>query len=226
LSVNENDGLYHPFSDLLEFVKQKNIPLREHDNVESLSFSEGITNEFPSFIKAMSGVRILHQSEKRIEKKPERRYHYPHETDDIRTLIEKTLQRRTFNVTNLPEYMEGYVEGTNPIVLEKLRSGEFSIQQTLDLHGCAIEEAGKLFEEFILTAVKAGLSCVRVIHGRGLKSRGEPVLKERLKTWILKAMYRKWILAFSSSRMCDGGPGATCILLRNRPRKKRLHIIG
>lgn len=224
--MNENDSSYRPFSDLLEFVKQKNIPLREYDAAESPSFSGGMRNELSTFTKAMSGVKVLHQSEKRIGKKTERRFHCPRETEDIKTLIEETLQQRTFNVTNLPEYMEGYVEGTSPIVLQKLRSGEFSIQQTLDLHGCAIEEAEKLFEEFVIAAVRAGLSCVKVIHGRGLKSRGEPILKERLKTWILKAMYRKWVLAFSSSRMCDGGPGATCILLRSRPRKKRLHIIG
>jgi DNA-nicking Smr family endonuclease len=68
--------------------------------------------------------------------------------------------------------------------------------------------------------------CVKVIHGRGLKSRNEPVLKEKLKGWILKAMHRKWVVAFASAHMRVGGPGATDILLREQPRKKRLHIIG
>jgi DNA-nicking Smr family endonuclease len=59
-----------------------------------------------------------------------------------------------------------------------------------------------------------------------LKSKEKPVLKERLKSWILKAMNRKWIVAFSSCKMCDGGPGATYILLRKTPKKNRIHILG
>jgi DNA-nicking Smr family endonuclease len=28
---------------------------------------------------------------------------------------------------------------------------------------------------------------------------------------------RKWVIAFSSARSCDGGAGATYVLLRQRP---------
>jgi DNA-nicking Smr family endonuclease len=44
--------------------------------------------------------------------------------------------------------------------------------------------------------------------------------------WIIKAMHRKWIIAFSNALMNDGGPGATYILLKKNPLKKRIHIIG
>jgi DNA-nicking Smr family endonuclease len=52
------------------------------------------------------------------------------------------------------------------------------------------------------------------------------VLKEKLKEWIVRAMHRKWVVAFASAGMADGGPGATTILLRTRAQKKRLHVIG
>jgi DNA-nicking Smr family endonuclease len=52
------------------------------------------------------------------------------------------------------------------------------------------------------------------------------VLKEKLKEWIVRAMHRKWVVAFASSGMAGGGPGATTILLRTRALKKRLHVIG
>jgi DNA-nicking Smr family endonuclease len=110
--------------------------------------------------------------------------------------------------------------------MEKLRSGDFYIQKSLDLHGYDTKTAQIACEVFIKEAVLSGKHCVRVIHGRGLKSRNAPVLKEKLKTWIIKAMPRKWIIAFSSCRMSDGGPGATYILLKKRPKKSKLHIIS
>ncbi len=130
------------------------------------------------------------------------------------------------NVTNLPEYMEGCVEGTNPVTMEKLRAGEYSIQKVLDLHGLRTQEAYELFQSFIKEAVRSNSRCVKIIHGRGLKSKQEPVLKSRLKEWILRAMHRRWVLAFASSTMRGGGPGATNILLRQQPKKQKLNIIG
>jgi DNA-nicking Smr family endonuclease len=129
-------------------------------------------------------------------------------------------------VINLPEYMEGYVDGTSPLVIEKLRNGEFSIQKVLDLHGLSAHDACDVFHAFLGEAVQSGFRCVRIIHGRGLKSRRGPVLKEKLKEWIVRAMHRKWVVAFASCRMADGGPGATTILLRAHAHKKKLHIIG
>jgi len=129
-------------------------------------------------------------------------------------------------VTNMPEFMEGFVEGINPITMEKLRRGEFSVQRTLDLHGYSIDDADELFQTFIKDTVREGLKCVKIIHGRGLKSKRGPVLKEHLKTWIIKAMHRKWVLAFSNVLMSDGGPGATYILLKKNPVKRHIHIIG
>jgi len=122
--------------------------------------------------------------------------------------------------------MEGYAEGTNPVTIEKLKNGEFSVQKTLDLHGLSIDSARESFEGFISNSIKSGLNCVKVVHGRGLKSKNVPVLKEKLKVWIIRAMNRKWVMAFSSARMCDGGPGATYILLKKNPVKKKIHIYG
>ena len=135
-------------------------------------------------------------------------------------------EEHSLNVVNLPEYMEGYVDDLNPLVMEKLRNGEFSVQMVLDLHGLSADDAHDTFRTFIHDAVQSQVCCVRVIHGRGLKSKSGPVLKEKLKEWIVRAMHRKWVVAFASSKMSDGGPGATTILLRARAQKKKLHIIG
>jgi DNA-nicking Smr family endonuclease len=148
------------------------------------------------------------------------------ENDPRHLLEEAVADKRKLNVTNMPEYMEGYAEGINPVTLDKLKNGVFSVQKILDLHGLSIDEAKISFEGFIADAVKTGLNCVKVVHGRGLKSKSIPVLKENLKAWVIRAMNRKWVTAFSSARMCDGGTGATYILLKKTPVKKRIHIIG
>jgi DNA-nicking Smr family endonuclease len=225
--MKEEEPINRPFSNLKDFVKKQKIPLKECTDETPVSFSEEMKDETPiSFDEAMKDVKALEQEKNRIRAVKQPLPIRLPESDDLGDLLDEVLDRRDFNVLNLPEYMEGYVEGINPITLEKLRAGEFSVQASLDLHGYAMDMAQELFETFIREAAGSGLACVRIIHGRGLKSKGEPVLKERLKEWILRAMHRKWVIAFASSRMCEGGPGATCIILRKRPQKKRMRIIG
>ena len=218
--MKEDDSIHRPFSSLSDFVKKREIPLKQLKD-------QTPREEAPiSFSEAMKDVKVLQQEKSRVRAAKQPLPIHFQEAEDPGSFLEGLLERQGFNVVNLPEYMEGYVEGINPITLEKLRAGEFSVQANLDLHGYAIEVAQELFEAFIREAAGSGLACVKVIHGRGLKSKGEPVLKERLKEWILKAMHRKWVIAFASSKMCEGGPGATCIILRKRPEKKRMRIIG
>jgi len=214
--VNEKRSTYRPFSDLPEFLKNTRIPIAEDQTDGSTLLSE-----------AMKDVKIIDRQEKRHIEKQQRRQSKPHTGEDAKGLLEKAVKEdNTFNVVNMPEYMEGYIEGINPVIMEKLRNGEFSVQKILDLHGCSVDEARQRFESFIREIIHSGLNCVKIIHGRGLKSRHEPLLKENLKRWIVRAMHRKWVIAFSNAIMRDGGPGATYILLRRKPEKKKIHIIG
>jgi hypothetical protein len=41
--------------------------------------------------------------------------------------------------------------------------------------------------------------------------------------WLTRGPWRKWIIAYSSARSCDGGTGATYVLLRtSRPAQRAL----
>ena len=214
--MNEKRSIYRPFSDLPEFIKNSRISIAENQTDGGTLLSE-----------AMKDVKIIDRQEKRHIAKQQRRQSKPYTGEDAKRLLEKAVKEdNAFNVVNMPEYMEGYIEGINPVIMEKLRNGEFSVQKILDLHGCAVDEARQRFESFIREIIHSGLNCVKIIHGRGLKSRHEPLLKENLKRWIVRAMHRKWVIAFSNAIMRDGGPGATYILLRKKPEKKRIHIIG
>jgi DNA-nicking Smr family endonuclease len=214
--MKRTTSIYTALSNLPDLLKDKKIPLKESVQDEGFVYAE-----------AMEGVQRISHDKPLIRRPAANKMRCTGPTDDPLHLLEEAVRdKRKLNVTNMPEYMEGYAEGINPLTLEKLRNSEFSVQKTLDLHGLSIENAKMAFEEFIGDAIKTGLNCVKVVHGRGLKSRNLPVLKENLKSWIIRAINRKWVTAFSSARMCDGGPGATYILLHKNPIKKRIHILG
>ena len=126
-----------------------------------------------------------------------------------------------FVVADTPEYIEGTGYQVDPMMAERLHRGEFSIQAHIDLHGLGAEQARIVFEDFLRESVIRNRRSLLVIHGRGLSSQGEPVLKAKVTEWLTRGPWRKWVIAYSSARLCDGGAGATCILLRTRPVTKR-----
>jgi len=96
--------------------------------------------------------------------------------------------------------------------MRKLARGKYAVQAEIDLHGMTVAEAKPRLADFIDYSVKQGLTCVRIVHGKGLGSghRG-PVLKSAVSRWL-----RKWesVLAFVSARQVDGGTGAVYVLLQ------------
>ena len=86
------------------------------------------------------------------------------------------------------------------------------IQSQIDLHGLRRDEAREQLASFLREAVKQGLRCVRVVHGKGNGSPGrEPVLKAKVKTWLVQ---KNEVIAFTQARASDGGAGALLVLLR------------
>ena len=93
----------------------------------------------------------------------------------------------------------------------RLRRGQFSVQDEIDLHGLSADQARAALAEFLQEAGAGGLRCVRVIHGKGLRSGpGGPVIKRRIGRWLRR---REDVLAFCSTRPADGGTGALYVLL-------------
>jgi DNA-nicking Smr family endonuclease len=127
-----------------------------------------------------------------------------------------------FIISKTPEYIEGIGSGIPPEFAERLHRGDFSIQAHLDLHGLNVAQAKEAFENFLKWALKTGKQGVLIIHGRGISSPGDPVLKTKVKEWLTRSHWRKWIIAFTSAQSYDGGAGATYILLRRRLQRKQL----
>jgi DNA-nicking Smr family endonuclease len=141
------------------------------------------------------------------------------EVESLRRLVDSGLG---FNVADTPEYMEGVGCPAPPEITRRLHRGDFSVEAHLDLHGFSAAEAHDMFDGFMQEAVATGKRAVLIIHGRGLSSPALPVLKTRLAEWLTTGRWRKWVVAFASARRCDGGSGASYVLLRRRPVPKRL----
>jgi DNA-nicking Smr family endonuclease len=101
--------------------------------------------------------------------------------------------------------------GIQPSVLRRLRRGDYRVQGEIDLHGLTVTEAKQALREFLAQALMREWRCVRIVHGKGLRSghRG-PVLKGMVGTMLRKVGP---VLAYVSARQVDGGTGAVYVLL-------------
>lgn len=101
--------------------------------------------------------------------------------------------------------------GVQRRVVQRLRRGQYSVQDSIDLHHMNADTARRVLLEFLDHALQRGLSCVRVVHGKGLRSRGGPKLKP-MTAGLLRR--HPAVVAYASCRPVDGGTGATQVLLR------------
>lgn len=136
-----------------------------------------------------------------------------HLADEQAALQESLSDEFTFETLMASDETLSYARhGIGGDVLRKLRGGRWVIQAQLDLHGLRTDEAREALSEFIRSATRRGLRCVRVVHGKGLGSvNKEPVLKGKVRNWLVQ---KEEILAFCQARPVDGGAGALVVLLK------------
>ncbi len=148
----------------------------------------------------------------------------PRDEDDSEPLLKlKDLVKygMGFRVADTPEYIEGTMYQVHPEVARRLHRGDYSIQAYINLHRLTVSNAKETLEKFLRWAVFTGKTGVLIVHGRGLSSTAEPILKQKVVEWLTRGPWRKWIVAYASARSCDGGAGATYVLLRRLPISKR-----
>jgi DNA-nicking Smr family endonuclease len=108
--------------------------------------------------------------------------------------------------------------GQQKRILRRLRRGYYSAADTIDLHHMDVDTAKQVLLDFLDQVLDRQLSCVRIVHGKGLRSRTLPRLK-MMTNRVLRKHPR--VVAFASCRPVDGGTGATDILLSNRLRNTK-----
>ncbi|MBA3028150.1 MAG: DNA mismatch repair protein MutS [Desulfobacteraceae bacterium] len=224
MKKTKSSGFNTPFQNLSGVIKNqdKAKPSTPRKSDPSASPPEG-QEDTGLFIKAMENVKPL--SRKNVIVKSATPGSELLKVNDVGTEDGETLRKLRqlidkgpgFTVSSTPEYMEGTEHQVHPEISRKLHRGKFSIQAHIDLHGMTVLEARAQFDDFLTRSIANNLRTLLVIHGRGLSSSKEPVLKSKVYEWLTKGPWRKYVIAFSSARSVDGGPGATYILLRKSP---------
>lgn len=134
--------------------------------------------------------------------------------DDARVMEELLAESDEASSFHSGDELKYLKQGYPPQLLRRLRRGEFSIQEELDLHGLIAQEAKPAVHSFINEAANTGISAIRIVHGKGLHSRDKkPVLKNLILGWLRKNQY---VIAVCSTPANDGSTGAIYVLIDQR----------
>jgi DNA-nicking Smr family endonuclease len=242
MKTSKSSGAFRPFEELKELLEKKSLKsvpssfnngdkgiLKTCDSKNGVSkLDENISNKQPSenelFLEAMANVTPIPRGD-RIEHSfisgPPAGSNHDSENEALLKLNNLVKFGIGFVVADTPEYIEGRGYNVHPEITKRLHRGDFSIQAHIDLHGLGVEDARNAFEIFLTDSITTGKKAVLIVHGRGLSSPDKPVLKTSVIEWLTCGPWRKWVIAFTSARSCDGGAGATYVLLRRRPMTKR-----
>jgi DNA-nicking Smr family endonuclease len=174
----------------------------------------GAGSEHAEFRAAMRDVRPLQSGAVRVAPAPRKPRHFIRKAAAAGIeLHEMPLIDADSGADVSPEEVLSHRRpGVRDQVLRRLRRGLIPIEAQLDLHGVTQSVARALTVQFIDSARAGGLRCVRIIHGKGLRSgsRGA-ILKSALNGWLRR---HPDVMAFASARPIDGGAGAAYVLLR------------
>ena len=102
--------------------------------------------------------------------------------------------------------------GVQKGLMQKLKRGRCPLGGQLDLHSMNTVTAQTALLEFISDAQHGTIECIRIIHGKGLRSDKGPRLK--LMTRQLLRDHPQ-VLAFTVCKHADGGSGAVDVLLKS-----------
>ena len=123
-------------------------------------------------------------------------------------------RERAFVLEERGDDVDGRAEDVARSILLDLRAGRIPPERDIDLHGERLAAASRKLAAAVAKARKDGVRCVLVIHGRGLHSDDEPVLKRALPEWLQAPPHAAIVQAFATAPQGMGGPGASLVLLR------------
>ncbi|MGB5398448.1 MAG: Smr/MutS family protein, partial [Gammaproteobacteria bacterium] len=160
------------------------------------------------FRREMSGVKPL---------KPARRHrHTPQRKPvPVRRSADAAAIADVFSDAPLtqdcPEQLSYARSGVQPATLKKLRQGKLDIEDEIDLHGMTVDNARNYLRAFLGECEASGTRVIRIVHGKGYRSQGAPVIKAMVNRWLREV---PMVLAFHSTIPAQGGTGAVIVLLK------------
>ena len=131
----------------------------------------------------------------------------------INKIEKKFSLNKTSNISNKINFIDSTnTGGIRNKDLKKLRSGKFTVQSKLDLHGFKLIDAEKMFYDFIHRNFEQSNRNLLIITGKGHQGKGK--IRKDIHTWINKSNLLRLIIFYSYASPKDGGEGAIYIRLR------------
>ncbi len=215
----KSSGAFRPFKHLRTMIQKKGLALSTDIGSPSPHSSVTHGDDHTLFYTAMADVTPLK------DRPPFRRHGDRNRPSPAETVFNSEDEQvvgqlkalinygRGFSWNQTAEYVEGTASCVHPNVARQLHRGCFAIQSHIDLHGLTKCQARVVFDRFLTDALRRRYTAVLIVHGRGLSSPNDPVLKTSVVKWLKSHPWRRRVVAFSSARSCDGGAGATYVLL-------------
>jgi DNA-nicking Smr family endonuclease len=171
-----------------------------------------------AFLRAMEGVKKTSWCPQTIASLPKPVSQPLDSQSEESRLMKNALEGKyDFEASDHPEYIEAWVCVAGKRFLPNLRSGLYSIQGQIDLHGLNQNEAKHEVEQFIAKMAGLRSCCVKIIHGRGINSeQNRAILKEKLQKWLSTRRMSRHVVAYASAPLNDGGVGAVYVLLQHQ----------
>ncbi len=175
--------------------------------------ADGEDKDLDLFRQEMGDVRRLKATREHRPKSPPPAPSNRHSrADEQRVLDELKTGQIDWAEVESGEELNFIRDGLAPRLLKKLRRGQFSVAAELDLHQMNVEAARTSILDFIAYCQQRNITCAKIIHGKGLRSKSRgPVLKGLTNSLLRR---RKAVQAFTSARHNDGGTGAVYVLLK------------
>jgi len=134
--------------------------------------------------------------------------------DDAAVMEELANGPVDFSALENGDELQWMQPGLRSSILTRLRRGYWRIQDEIDLHQMTVKAATASVRQFLAEAERDGLSCVKIIHGKGLRSGPDGPRLKRMTASLLAR--RASVVAFASAPPNDGGTGAVYALLNTR----------
>ena len=168
------------------------------------------TDDETSFTELMTGVKRLDNSRINIYRDrtknsslPERKAQTSDAPFDFSTISYQTLSEISESFFN---------SGIQKKQQKKIRQGQITVDDHLDLHGYNQQQATTALSKFIDHALSSDFRFLIVVHGKGSRSDKQAVLKPLVHHWLSQ---QSIILAWCPAQPKHGGSGASYVYLKN-----------
>ncbi|HFZ8993359.1 TPA: DNA endonuclease SmrA [Citrobacter freundii] len=168
------------------------------------------------FLDAMEDVQPLKRCTD-IHWQPVRNQRAPQRLDTLQ--LDNFLTTGFLEILPLGETLEFRREGLQLGVLDKLRTGKYSQQASLNLLRQPVEECRKMLFSFIHQAQQDGLRNILIIHGKGREDNSHAnIVRSYVARWLTEFAS---VQAYCTALPHHGGSGACYVALRKTAQAKQ-----